>query len=148
MRENVTYRSVRRWRCRDCGVAQGELHVEGCWREHCRQCGGQRVFCDCPKQIMRLPRVPFIIYANICGLCGRLNPEMFDVPNVVWRHYVEPLERDKMICEPCWHWLTEAIDHKRYATKYGDAVPLWSAEFRRRHGIPPDEPSPIDGSTV
>jgi hypothetical protein len=78
-------------------------------------------------------RLPFIFYPYVCGLCGRLDPELFNVPTPVWHHYIEPAEREKAICEPCWDWLTNAIDAKAYATEYGDAVPLWSPEFYRRY---------------
>ena len=144
----MTIRRWRTYRCRDCGVAQGKLHVEGCEYEDCPRCGGQWISCGCrERQVMRLPRVPFIWWPNLCALCGELNPEFFSVPATVWRHYVEPYQREKIVCEPCWNWLTEAIDHQAYAKRYGEPVSLWSREFRRRHGIPPDEPSPLDGTT-
>lgn len=34
-------------RCRDCGVAVGDLHVMGCGIEDCPRCGGQYESCDC-----------------------------------------------------------------------------------------------------
>jgi len=33
--------------CRDCGVAHGQVHVDGCCVERCARCGDQRMFCGC-----------------------------------------------------------------------------------------------------
>ncbi|MFK7760227.1 MAG: HAD family hydrolase [Phycisphaerales bacterium] len=38
-------------RCRDCGVAHGEIHVFGCDIERCIRCDGQACFCDCSHMI-------------------------------------------------------------------------------------------------
>ena len=146
-RQQTTIKQLRKRRCRECGVAQGQLHVLGCWDEACAQCGGQAVFCghnDNP--IATLPRIPFILWANVCASCGLLNPEFFDVPNCVWRHYIEPHWRDKIICEPCFTQIADMIDGRTYLSRYGEPVPLWSLEFRRRHAIAPDEQSPFDGT--
>ena len=147
-RRRMTIKRLRKYRCRECGVAQGQLHVLGCWRERCARCGGQAVFCghnDDP--IVQLPRVPFIDWVNVCASCGLLHPEFFDVPNCVWRHYIEPEKRDKIICEPCFVQIAGMIDAGAYLSRYGGPVALWSREFRRRHGVPPDEQSPWDGTT-
>ena len=116
-RRRMTIKRLRKYRCRECGVAQGQLHVLGCWRERCARCG------------------------------GLLHPEFFDVPNCVWRHYIEPEKRDKIICEPCFVQIAGMIDAGAYLSRYGGPVALWSREFRRRHAIPPDELSPWDGTT-
>lgn len=34
--------------CTDCGVKEGESHVEGCDNETCTSCGIQRIQCSCP----------------------------------------------------------------------------------------------------
>ena len=44
MSASRTIKQLRKRRCRECGVAQGQLHVLGCWDEACAQCGGQAVF--------------------------------------------------------------------------------------------------------
>jgi hypothetical protein len=126
-------KKLRRLKCPECEAAQGQFHADGCWRERCPQCGGQWVACDCGDT--DLPRVPFIVWPSLCGLCGARYPDMFDVPNDVWQHYVQIAERGKMICKKCWDWLTLTIDGKQYAAQHGDAVALGSAEFLRRHQI-------------
>jgi ferredoxin len=84
---------------------------------------------------------------NWCGLCSAKNPALFDVPNEVWLHYVGHEQRHQIVCMGCWHWLTNVIDGSAFEQEHGGAVSLWSREFRRRHGIPPDVPSPFDDTT-
>jgi hypothetical protein len=143
-----TISQLRAKRCGECGTKQGNLHERGCPWEYCAQCGEQAVACghnDDP--IATLPRVPFIMWANVCGSCGALNPDFFDVPSTVWRHYIEPAKRELVICQPCWQQIVHLIDDGRYQGIYGVPTPLWSPEFRRRHSIAPDVPSPWDGTT-
>jgi hypothetical protein len=98
------------------------------------------VTCNCQdEEVLKLPRVPYIIYPNICCLCGKLDPPLFGVPDHMWCHYVEPRVRKKIICEPCWHWSTWAIDFKEYATQHGDVHGPASEEFWRRVEGPLDE---------
>jgi hypothetical protein len=109
---------IRRATCGDCGVKEGQLHVLGCDMEVCPFCGGQLLCCLCcmgcgcvspegftDEQIKKLlndkGRIPFILYPNLCVKCGTLWPEMFNVPDAEWKHYVEPQMRDKMLCEAC-----------------------------------------------
>jgi hypothetical protein len=134
---------LRAERCRDCGVAQGKLHEPGCLQERCATCGGQSAMClHQPRRLL-----PFISWGNVCASCGQLGPGLFDVPARVWRHYIEPAKRGTIICAPCFTEIAELIDDGAYQRQHGAPVALWSREFRRRKGIPPDERSPWDGTT-
>lgn len=134
---------LRTERCRDCGVAQGELHEPGCLQERCATCGGQSAMClHRPRR-----RLPLISWANVCASCGQLGPALFDVPRRVWRHYIEPEKRGTIICAPCFVEIAGLIDGGAYQRRRGGPVALWSRKFRRRHAIPPDAPSPWDGTT-
>ena len=106
--------------------------------------------------VMRFAQRPQINWApppsprrrgNWCGLCGLKQPRLFSVPDEVWAYYVEHDQRGQIICRRCWRWLTDIIDGSACELEHGRAVGLWSYEFRLRHGIPPDERSPWDGTT-
>jgi hypothetical protein len=55
-------------------------------------------------------RVPFITYPNLCARCGKLWPQMFNVPDAEWEKYVEPAMRGEMLCRPCYDWIKDRID--------------------------------------
>jgi hypothetical protein len=55
-------------------------------------------------------RFPYIMYPLLCAKCGTLWPEMFSVPDVEWKHYVEPRMRDEMLCEACYTQIKAWID--------------------------------------
>jgi hypothetical protein len=133
-RPGITIRRLRALRCRECDVRQGDLHERGCWRERCARCGEQAVFCghnDNP--VAELRRVPFIDWTNVCGSCGQLDPDFFDVPDTVWRHYIEPEKRCCVVCITCWQRIVDLIDGGRYQDRYGGPVALGSEAFRARH---------------
>jgi hypothetical protein len=139
----LSIEQLRGERCRDCGVAQGELHEPGCLQERCATCGGQAVMClHRPSR-----RLPFISWGNVCASCGMLDPSLFMVPDKVWRHYIEPAQRKAIICEPCFSEIAGLIDGRTYLSRYGEPVALWSRKFRRRKRIPPEVRSPWDGTT-
>ncbi len=95
--------------CHDCGVKQGELHDLGCDMERCAHCGRQWISCGCKNKVEK-PRVPYILYPNLCARCGILWPEMFHVSTTEWNKYVMICERDKMLCRVCYDWIKVAID--------------------------------------
>lgn len=118
--------------CHDCGVREGQYHRPGCDMERCPFCGGQLISCDCAfekldidvsqdgltdeqikqweKMLQDKGLIPFILYPNMCAKCGALWPEMFRVSDSEWERYVEPGERDKMLCLPCYEQIKAWID--------------------------------------
>lgn len=165
--------------CHDCGVKEGQLHLENCDMERCPHCGGQIISCECAyrhfypdsardfslsrnrftaadrehgrscevpnwacvecaaierKGTGGLPapvyfqglsgeqqaewdrllaekgRVPWIHYPWTCCRCGRVNPEMFSVPDEEWDRYVEPAQRDNILCRRCFDWIKDVVD--------------------------------------
>jgi hypothetical protein len=78
---------------------------------------------------------------NICDLCEKPFRGLFDAPDDVWGFYIDG---QGLICLPCWNKVIHRSDGGAYAAAHGGAVALWSAEFRRRHGIAADAPSPWD----
>jgi hypothetical protein len=64
-------------------------------------------------------------------------PPLFDVPDDVWLHYIGPGQRHQVVCIQCWHRLTGVIDGGVYQAKHGGPLPLWSDQWRVRHGIMP-----------
>ena len=80
---------------------------------------------------------------NGCGLCNVQDPPLFDVPDVVWCHYVPRQHHKRILCIACWCWLTDVVDSGRFETRHGGPLPLWSVAWRQRRGIPADTPCPL-----
>lgn len=57
-------------------------------------------------------RVPYINYPVICNRCGELWPEMFMVSDEEWNYYIEPSQRNKVICKNCYNFIKKSIDEK------------------------------------
>ena len=103
--------------CHDCGVSEGQIHQWGCDMEACPFCGGQLISCDCDKtneEIEAKGRIPYIQWPWVCARCGKLWPDLFMVPNAEWKHYIEPRERDKILCRICYEEIKRLIDTKGY----------------------------------
>lgn len=57
-------------------------------------------------------RVPYICWPNMCGRCGLLWPEMFQVSDEEWEKHIEPGQRDKMLCRSCYDKIKRWIEEK------------------------------------
>ena len=75
-----------------------------------------------------------------CGVCAAKWPAFFDVADDVWQHYVPPDMRDHIVCIACWKKLVVATDDGAYQRKHGGPLALWCPAWRKRHGVPEDEP--------
>ena len=77
-------------------------------------------------------RLPWIRYPNVCAKCGALYPDLFMVDTPVWEHYIEPSERDKIICRECFAFIVRATDEH-------SGRPAMDVVYRKRLGGPPIE---------
>jgi hypothetical protein len=66
----------------------------------------------------------------------------------VWLHYVGHDRRHQVLCLRCWNRLTGELDGGTYQAEHGGPVPLWSDQWRARHGIAPDEPCPMPAARL
>lgn len=96
-------------KCHDCGVEEGQIHKWGCDMERCPMCGGQLITCQCGPDFEE-DRIPYILYPNVCAMCGELWPGMFTVSDFEWEKYIEPAMRGQMLCRSCYAQIKEAID--------------------------------------
>ena len=97
--------------CHDCKVEEGYYHISGCDMEMCPKCGGQIISCDCKNEEFEdMERIPWICYPNMCVKCGKLWPALFYVSNEEWEKYVEPAQRNSVLCFDCFQNIRELID--------------------------------------
>ena len=57
-------------------------------------------------------RVPFILYPNVCGRCGKLWPDFFVVSDEEWEKYIQKQKRELILCLPCYNFIKEIIDQE------------------------------------
>lgn len=74
-------------------------------------------------------RVPYIFYPNVCAKCGLLMPDLFHVPDEEWFHYIEPHERNKVICRECYDFIKKIIDDNKIEKPIPPKIrDLWESE--------------------
>ena len=116
--------------CAACGVEEGELHRAGCSLDYCADCGRQVATCECQRYRPSF----FIKYSTFCPKCGAKDPVLFSVANHVWAYYIEPSERDKVICQKCFEYIRAAIDSRQGPPPFGEfeiatGRQLWAAFY-------------------
>lgn len=109
---------MKKLKCPECGVNEGQLHVLGCDRESCPFCGyAPPVNCGCGVKIIPRNneclrkdgelkhRIPCLFIPNFCALCGEKEPSFFMVSNEEWEYFVIPELQDTVLCRICWERL-------------------------------------------
>lgn len=99
--------------CPECNAEEGMLHKEGCDVERCSLCGGQYFTCDCEPVLFDYEPVPYIHYPLVCARCGKLNPDLFMVPDDEWEHYIQLDMQNSVLCRKCYDYIKEAIDRNK-----------------------------------
>lgn len=89
--------------CGDCGIIEGELHLESCDHEHCSKCGKQVLAwgkCEGAKP------EPFFEEVFSCVRCGKTMPNLFMVSNEEWE-FICGVTYDKkgVLCKPCMDFI-------------------------------------------
>jgi hypothetical protein len=61
-----------------------------------------------------------------CGRCAGDFSPMFDLPDIVWDHYVPEPYRRHPVCIQCWWRLVRETDGGAFQSKHGGPMPLCS----------------------
>ncbi len=137
--------------CFECGTAEGQYHESGCECEVCPVCEGSLCMCgfdNCNRLVDALfhngepvERIPYIHYSDwMCVRCGTTDMEIFMVSDAVWKHYVDPQHRDKVICRPCFGTIckiTDAGPRKRpdwCGFPWKSGIHDWICTLQKGHG--------------
>jgi hypothetical protein len=116
-----TGQQMSRVECHDCGVREGQLHLDGCDVEECPRCGGQLISCECSESQLRgFKRRPFILWPNLCARCGAKWPAMFLVPDKHWEKYIDPSHRRDEVCRKCFEEIVRLQGGDPASIRYTD----------------------------
>jgi hypothetical protein len=70
--------------------------------------------------------VPYIAWPLLCAHCGTACTEIFIVSSSDWKRYIQPDQRHKVICLPCYRKIKLLID--KAALKRGETLPPTDTE--------------------
>ena len=62
------------------------------------------------RRIEKKGRIPFIRWPQFCAYCGMIEPDFFSVSKNEWEKYIEPDQRDKIVCHACYDRIKKLID--------------------------------------
>lgn len=92
--------------CPDCGVKEGELHLEGCDQERCAVCGVQVLaWGRCDENILE----PFFSHSCwCCPRCGKICPRMKMVDDKEWKFICGgTYNKEDLLCPECMDFVAQ-----------------------------------------
>lgn len=100
--------------CGDCGVEEGELHLEGCDQEICSKCKGQ-VLIELIEGNRCKNTIPEPYFESVfcCKRCGKIMPALKMVSNEEWKFIcggTYPL--DCILCIRCMDFIKKKREEK------------------------------------
>lgn len=52
-------------------------------------------------------KIPYIQWPNICAYCGARWPELFSVPDGMWKKFIQISKRNELVCKKCWDFIVK-----------------------------------------
>lgn len=52
-------------------------------------------------------RMPYVAIPVLCELCGKQNPDFFEISNEEWQKYIIPELQNKVLCRNCYKRMKE-----------------------------------------
>jgi len=95
--------------CGDCGVEEGEIHLENCDHEICPYCNRQLLSCPIHNwsNIKQEDREPFFSeFWSCCVRCGKITFDMVMVSNDMWKEICgKTYKEEDMLCPECMNFI-------------------------------------------
>lgn len=54
--------------------------------------------------------ISYIVYPVMCVRCGQKWPKFFRVSDAEWERYIEPAQRENVVCKDCFVWIKQATN--------------------------------------